>query len=670
LLGVEQWAEIRRMKDVEGLSQREIHRRTGVHRDTIRKALASPEPPSYGPRPRPPSKLDPFLETIGELLADEPTLSGVRIREELEQLGYDGSKTILDDLLRELRPRFLPPPRSFQRTRYRAGELAQFDLCEPRAEIPVGWGQTRRGHVVTCELPYSRAFAGTLEFSKEFSDIAFGMRRCLARLGALPDKLVWDREGRDRPAGPPERAVPRVLRPTRAGLGDPRRRRPPRSGGRPAFDGFATLGFERNVARRSTIELVEDADGVRVDVTSAAEAHVRGLEGPRDRTHPDALFQVTVIAEPGAPWDTVELRASGALGRDRRYLDLAPQSDEARLLAALAGQETVRVRWVTEGVELLYRLSPENRDHWREALATNETRTDEERQARYEEMLAAGYATMSELPFYRRVTPRRPRRTAEPPASPIPFFARRSGGVPSARRPRIAGVRLPPGRRAPDHVPSYWISDDPLEAAGDAAATIARAFAETGLWPLLWPWDEDPVAYLDQPVEPDRVDAVDVEAELRREWDRLAANPAGLVEPVGPRFPGLAPGSPVDTAPARDPFQLAGLLGVAARLMIVPCNRPADCIALIGGLAVEVDAAEISAVIRSWEERFGAVLVAVEPSYASLAITAPPRVPEQALAAAAEQLAFCPPEMVEPGTLEQLGSSLIGASVWPVAWYD
>src|ERR671925_173288 len=66
---------------------------------------------------------------------------------------------------------------------------------ETRAEIPVGWGQTRRGHVVTCELPYSRAFAGTLEFSKEFSDIAFGMRRCLARLGALPDKLVWDREG-------------------------------------------------------------------------------------------------------------------------------------------------------------------------------------------------------------------------------------------------------------------------------------------------------------------------------------------------------------------------------------------------------------------------------------------------------------------------------------------
>ena len=191
------------MKHVERLSQREIHRRAGVHRDTIRKALASPEPPRYGRRSKRPSKLDPFLAAIEELLADEPTLSGMRIREELEKLGYRGSKTIVDDLLRELRPRFLPPPRSFQRTRYRPGELAQFDLCEPRSEIPVGWGQTRRGYVVTCELPYSRAFAGALVFSKEFSDIAFGMARCLARLGALPDKLVWDREGAIAPRGRP-----------------------------------------------------------------------------------------------------------------------------------------------------------------------------------------------------------------------------------------------------------------------------------------------------------------------------------------------------------------------------------------------------------------------------------------------------------------------------------
>ena len=203
MVGVELWAEIRRLRYVEGLSQREIHRRTGVHRDTIRNALASSTPPVYGPRRPRPSKLEPFVAVIEELLAEEPTLSGVRVREELEKLGYGGGKTILDELLRELRPRFVPPPRSFQRTRYRPGELAQFDLCEPRWEIPVGWGQTRRGYIVTCELPYSRAFAGTLVFSKEFSDIAFGMSRCLQRLGALPGKLVWDREGAIAPQGRP-----------------------------------------------------------------------------------------------------------------------------------------------------------------------------------------------------------------------------------------------------------------------------------------------------------------------------------------------------------------------------------------------------------------------------------------------------------------------------------
>ena len=105
--------------------------------------------------------------------------------------------------MRELRPRYLPPPRTHQRTVCRPGELAQFDLTEPQREIPVGWDQLRKGYLVTCKLPYSRAFAGALVFSKEFPDIAWGMSRCLERLGALPAKLVWDREGAIAPRGQP-----------------------------------------------------------------------------------------------------------------------------------------------------------------------------------------------------------------------------------------------------------------------------------------------------------------------------------------------------------------------------------------------------------------------------------------------------------------------------------
>lgn len=107
--------------------------------------------------------------------------------------------------MREVRPRFLVK-RTFQRTIYRPGELVQCDLWEPRAPIPVGHGQARRGWVVTAELCWSRAIAGALIFSKEAPDILWGLGRSLGRVGALPEKLVWDREGAIAPLGRPTEA--------------------------------------------------------------------------------------------------------------------------------------------------------------------------------------------------------------------------------------------------------------------------------------------------------------------------------------------------------------------------------------------------------------------------------------------------------------------------------
>jgi transposase len=193
VLEVRRWAEIRRMKEVEGLSIREIAKRTGHDRNTVRRALRRAGPPRYERPPRP-SKLDPFRDEIHRLLQADPRIPGKRIRELIEALGYEGGKTILDDYVREVRPLY-ERRRTYQRTIYRPGELCQFDLFEPRQEIPVGHGQVRRGYVVTAELGYSRALAGALVFSKEWEDVAFGMARCLARLGALPETLVWDREG-------------------------------------------------------------------------------------------------------------------------------------------------------------------------------------------------------------------------------------------------------------------------------------------------------------------------------------------------------------------------------------------------------------------------------------------------------------------------------------------
>ncbi len=116
MLGVEQWAELRRQHFVKGISIRELHRRTGLDRKTIRRALRSSEPPRYE-RASEPSKLDPFKEQIKELLREDPKIPGARIRDILSERGYAGGKTILDDHLREVRPLFAKI-RTYQRTSY------------------------------------------------------------------------------------------------------------------------------------------------------------------------------------------------------------------------------------------------------------------------------------------------------------------------------------------------------------------------------------------------------------------------------------------------------------------------------------------------------------------------------------------------------------------------
>jgi hypothetical protein len=79
-------------------------------------------------------------------------------------------------------------------------------LWEPREHVPVGHGQLRRGWVVTCEVCWSRVIAASLIFGKEAPDILWGLARNLGRLGALPEKLVWDRESAIAAGGRPTEA--------------------------------------------------------------------------------------------------------------------------------------------------------------------------------------------------------------------------------------------------------------------------------------------------------------------------------------------------------------------------------------------------------------------------------------------------------------------------------
>jgi transposase-like protein len=129
LVGVEQWAELRREHFVRGVSIKELARRTGMSRNTIRAALRAPRPPRYE-RASPGSKLDPCKPEIDRLLGENAAIPGQRIRELIAPLGFVGGNTIVDDYLPEVRP-LLVTPRTFQRTVYRPGRFAS-SICGSR----------------------------------------------------------------------------------------------------------------------------------------------------------------------------------------------------------------------------------------------------------------------------------------------------------------------------------------------------------------------------------------------------------------------------------------------------------------------------------------------------------------------------------------------------------
>jgi len=154
-----------------------------------------------------------------------------RLREMATELGYAGGRSIFDDYVREVRPRFLAP-RTFQRTSYRPGEVVQCDLWEPAEHVAVGHGQRRRGWVVTSEACWSRVIAGTLIFSKQAPDILWGLGATSAGSGRCRRSWSGPRVS-DRQRRSADRGVRGVLRAVGGWLGDPRR------GPRPAGQGRA-----------------------------------------------------------------------------------------------------------------------------------------------------------------------------------------------------------------------------------------------------------------------------------------------------------------------------------------------------------------------------------------------------------------------------------------------
>ena len=189
MLDVEDWAEIRRLHRAEGLSIKEITRRLGVARKTVRTALRSDSPPVFDRKPRP-SAVDAVEPAIRELLGEFPRMPAPVIA---ERIGWDRSMTVLKDRVRDLRPLFVPAD-PCQRTDYRPGELAQWDLWFPATKIPLGQAQEAILPVIVGVSGYSRHIVARMIPSKEAHDIFLGHLACLLELGAVPRKGVYDNE--------------------------------------------------------------------------------------------------------------------------------------------------------------------------------------------------------------------------------------------------------------------------------------------------------------------------------------------------------------------------------------------------------------------------------------------------------------------------------------------
>jgi hypothetical protein len=261
---------------------------------------------------------------------------------------------------------------------------------------------------------------------------------------------------------------------------------------------------------------------------------------------------------------------------------------------------------------------------------------------------------------------------------------------------RLGAVQLPDGRQLSDMYgdgPLLWATNEPVSDAPRVWQVLTGMHRDIGLVPILLaflgdghegrPWDEGELYLRCDLAAIDQLDAATV---LAQAWAGQAPSPEEFERepeffeswfpPFGMEFPGLAPGQDQELSHA----ELAAALGWfgPARVGLVPAARPADVLALVGynGTANGYGTPELlSAVLRSWEDRFGAVLVEVGFDYIRLLARRPPRTLPGARAVAAELLLMCDEfwPIDKPhtafGDIEPTAAAILRFPIWSM-WLD
>ena len=190
---VELYARVRYAVRIEGLSERAAARRFGIDPRTVSKMLKFSVPPGYR-RSKPPvrPKLDPFIEVIDRILADDKGRprkqrhTAKRVFERLrDEHGFTGGITIVKDHVAGWRQR---SQEMFVPLRHPPGH-AQADFGEALAVIG---GVERKVHFFAFDLPHSDAsfvVGYPAETTEAFCDAHV---RAFTFFGGVPKSILYD----------------------------------------------------------------------------------------------------------------------------------------------------------------------------------------------------------------------------------------------------------------------------------------------------------------------------------------------------------------------------------------------------------------------------------------------------------------------------------------------
>lgn len=264
--------------------------------------------------------------------------------------------------------------------------------------------------------------------------------------------------------------------------------------------------------------------------------------------------------------------------------------------------------------------------------------------------------------------------------NPLPRLATDPSG-------RSLGLHLPPGRLVdvtddgPWHEPLLWHAEK--QAAPGTWKALGAPAARAGLLPVLVDLAASGGALGDWGLLPGAMSYAgdhDAEELLAEYWEDEAVydGAAEDLAPFGPEWPGLARAGVLSADPDTRAAQVADALRGGRDAMVeephlalVPARRSADIPAAIGWSGPanhEGDTGRLCAVLRSWEDRFGARVVALGPDCLVVSVAAPPATAEDAEAVAAEHFAFCPDTAVEEGPLRGYAKDLVGSPTWSFWW--